>query len=271
MKVIVSCIAILALMSCSENHQEVEVVNHQPDINSQEYLMAATLYTQSSAEYVQLCKQAYDLAGIKLMNNLKEDLKNPAVVLDLDETVLDNSAYTAWQIESGNGYGSETWMQWLKQRKATLIPGVKNFLDMADQLGVTIFYVSNRPPQSLNVTIENMTNLDLPQLEEDHFYLKDGGSDKSMRRRSIVDKGYDVLLYVGDNLADFDHVFDKGSPDERKLAVDSLDSEMEDRFVLLPNVLYGTWMGAIHQHSYDWTEAELKQNRLNNIKATTLN
>lgn len=271
MKKIAYGMALLALVSCSENQQEAAVVEVQPDVNSQEYLIAATLYTQSSAEYVQLCKQAYDLAGIKLLNNLKDDIKNPAVVLDLDETVLDNSAYTAWQIESGNGYGSETWMQWLKQRKATLIPGAKNFLDMADQLGVTIFYVSNRPPQSLNVTIENMANLNLPQLGEEHFYLKDGGSDKSMRRRSILDKGYDVLLYVGDNLADFAHVFDEGTPEARKLAVDSLDSEMEHQFVLLPNVLYGTWMGAIHEHSYDWTEAELKQNRLNNIKATTLN
>ena len=90
-------------MSCAENQPEPEVLNWDPDTNSQEYLLAATLYTQSSAEYVQLCKQAYDLASIKLVNNLKDDLKNPAVVLDLDETVLDNSAYTAWQVETGNG------------------------------------------------------------------------------------------------------------------------------------------------------------------------
>lgn len=81
----------------------------------------------------------------------------------------------------------------------------------------------------------------------------------------------DVILYVGDNLADFDHAFDSGSPVERKQFVDSLESGMQDNFVLLPNVLYGTWMGAVHKHSYDWTEAELKQNRLENIKATTIN
>src|SRR4051812_21553251 len=61
--------------------------------NPQENRVLANLYMQS-AEYRACCLQTYKLAQEKLIARLRglpADGPRPAVVMDLDETVLDNS------------------------------------------------------------------------------------------------------------------------------------------------------------------------------------
>jgi 5'-nucleotidase (lipoprotein e(P4) family) len=219
--------------------------------NSQEYLVASTLFTQQSAEYRALCYQAYSLAEMRL-EQLKDSLPaRAAVVLDLDETVLDNSPYTAWQIKSGNPYTKETWAKWVEMAEAEAVPGVKQFLSFADGLGIELYYVSNRDTSGLNATMQNMEKLGLPQVEKNHFFLKTTTSNKNPRRDSIAEMGANVVLYIGDNLGDFKHLFDDQPNQNRKKAIDQLKNEVGTRFIILPNTLYGEWEGAVY--NFDWS------------------
>ena len=250
MRHILVFLVVILLFSCqpTEDNQSIN-----SSVNSQEYLVASTLFTQQSAEYRALCYQAYHLAEMQLMQ-LKDSLpQNAAIVLDLDETVLDNSPYTAWQIKSGNPYSKETWAQWVELAQAEAIPGVTDFLHLADSLGVSLFYVSNRDTSGLSATMKNMNALDLPQVKRDHFFLKTTTSDKSARRDSITAMGNEIVLFIGDNLGDFKHLFDDQNNDKRKALIDDWRDEVGTRFIALPNALYGEWEGAVY--NFDWSLA----------------
>lgn len=232
---------------------------------TQEYLVGATLFVQTAAEYRALCYQAYSLAEQRLHEHLHAweadhgarsgrptgaGKAGPAIVTDLDETVLDNSAYTAWQIENEKPYTPETWAEWTALAQAPLVPGAADFLHLADSLGVQIFYVSNRKQNERPATISNMAELGLPQLDTTHFFLKTTTSDKTERREKIEALGYDVLLYLGDNLGDFDARWDKQPAAVRAERADAARADFGSRFIVFPNPLYGSWEGALY--GYDW-------------------
>ena len=233
--------------------QETEVITP-----TQAYLTAATLYTQQAAEYDALCYQAYELASIQLVKALEANPEKPAVVLDLDETVLDNSPYTAWQVVNDKPYSPETWAKWVQLAEAEPIPGVTDFLHLADSLGVTLFYISNRDQEAdLTATQKNMKAYGLPQLEDEHFYLKTTTSDKTERRKAVTDLGYNILLFIGDNLGDYDHIWDKPTLNsDRKQLVKVHDSEMGVKYIALPNTLYGTWEGAVYSYNRSLSETQ---------------
>jgi len=237
---------------------------------TQEYLVGATLYTQQAAEYRALCYQAYNLAELRLLEALRSNPTRPAVILDLDETVLDNSAYTGWQIAADQPYSPETWARWTELAAAPLVPGAARFLHLADSLGVTLFYVSNRLSGEGPATKRNMLAHNLPQLSPDHFLLKTGSSDKTERRAAITAQGYNVLLLIGDNLGDFDGLWDKQPNDTRNAAADSLRAEFGKRFIVLPNAIYGTWEGAIYQFNWSASPAERDSLRKAALKAVEL-
>lgn len=238
--------------------------------NSQEYLVASTLFTQQSAEYRALCYQAYHLAEMRLLQ-MKDTLPERAsVVLDLDETVLDNSPYTAWQIQSGNPYSKATWAKWVALAKADAVPGAKRFLTFADSMGIELYYVSNRDTSGLKATMKNMANLGLPQVEANHFFLKTTTSNKSQRREQIAQMGAHTVLYIGDNLGDFMHVFDDVSNEKRKATIDRLNHEVGTRFIALPNALYGEWEGAVYNYNWGLSAQQRDSARKANLVSTEI-
>ena len=224
--------------------------------NSQTYLEAASLFTQVSSEYKALCLQAYRQATEHLPE-LAAASEQAAVVLDLDETVLENSPYTAWQVMSGEPYSPATWDQWVQLASAEAVPGAAAFLRFADSLGLRIFYISNREESQLEATITNMRALKLPQVEPSQFYLKSHTSDKSERRRAVIDAGYDIVMLIGDNLGDFHNGYDKpATNDERDRQVEADRSKIGREYIVLPNTLYGTWEGAIYGFDRSLSDAE---------------
>jgi len=218
--------------------------------SSQDHLIQATLYAQTSAEYEALCLQAYALAKIQLEHAINTGRKNLAVVLDLDETVLDNSPYTGWQITSGNAYSSDTWAEWVSAAEAEAIPGSIEFLLWADSNEVQLFYISNRKVEGLASTIQNLKNLNTPQADSSHIYLKTTTSDKTERRAVVVSLGVDVILYIGDNLGDYSEIWDKpASIENRKETLLSRREEIGTKYIALPNPMYGTWEGALFEYN----------------------
>jgi 5'-nucleotidase (lipoprotein e(P4) family) len=216
-----------------------------------EYTVGATLWYQRSAEERALYYQAYTLARHLLEEALRSGIhSHPAVILDIDETVLDNSPYQAHLIREGVSYTPSSWKKWTARSDANVLPGALEFLKQADSLDVAIFFVTNRDTDEVEATLRNLQRRGVPQATTDHLLPRTGMSSKEPRRREIA-KDHDILLLIGDNLADFSKVFEREPTDERADLVDSLRSSFGERFVIVPNPMYGDWEGALY--GYDWS------------------
>ncbi len=234
--------------------------------NTNEHLVMATLYQQTAAEYRALCYQAYNLGKWRLstmLDTLKSD-KKPAIVVDIDETVLDNSPYEAFLIKTNKHYPAG-WQDWLAAAEAKPVPGALEFLKWADQKGVDIFYVSNRKEDSKSFTMQNLANLGFPQVEEGHLFLRTTTSSKEERRQAIL-KTHVILLLFGDNLNDFAQIFEHKSISERFKAVDQVKEEFGRRFIVLPNAMYGEWEGAVYDYQWQAAPEVKRQLRLKALK-----
>ena len=200
-----------------------------------------SLYWQkNSAEYVALSYQAYNLARFRLDEKLNSELnKRPAIVIDLDETVLNNLPYNEKLIDSSEVFTQESWSRWVNKKIATKVPGSLEFINYAKSKNVKIVYLSNRRVENYNPTKENLINLGYPFDEDTLMLLRDETGDKTGRRNTLND--YEIIMLLGDNLADFDSVFYKKSNKERIQSVDSLSKMFGDKFIVFPNLIYGDW------------------------------
>ena len=98
-----------------------------------EHLTHAVLWQQLSAEYKALCYQSFNYAKLSLdqyltSNNSKKPL---AIITDIDETVMDNSPYSAKLILDDVNYSPTTWIAWGKLESAELVPGALEFFSYA--------------------------------------------------------------------------------------------------------------------------------------------
>jgi len=265
---IISFCLLTLLASCQDEEQKTEPFEVEKEVSSQDYLIHSTLYAQTSAEYKALCYQAYELAEIQVNQALANGVKRPTVILDLDETVLDNSPYTAWQIETNKPYSPDTWSAWVEEAIADAVPGAIDFLTWADNENVGLYYISNRSAENLKATIKNLKNLGVPQADSTHIFLKINTSDKSERRARVKAGAANIILYIGDNLGDYSEIWDKPSGvDERLSNVQVHRDEMGVKFIVLPNSLYGTWEGAIYNYDRSLNDTERDSLRRSYLKA----
>ncbi len=232
------------LSGCGHKHETHE------NYSINEYLLSATLYHQKAAEMQALCYQAYNIAKFRLDEKL-EETENPAslaIVLDIDETVLDNSPYEAKAIIDNISY-PDGWDEWMNLANANALPGALDFLNYADQQGVGIFYITNRKEVYRKQTMKNLLAEGFPQAVNDHLLLRTEESGKE-KRRNAVSENYEIFMLLGDNLGDFDMIFDKKSSDERSAGVENLRDEFGKRFIILPNSMYGDWMNALYDYDH---------------------
>lgn len=201
-------------------------------------------FQQQSAEVRALQLQAYNIATLRLDAAVKDaaDPAKLAVVTDVDETVIDNSALLARDLADCHMYDAwDTWLPWERDGKPTLIPGAKEFLDHANSLGVSIRYISDRADEQKSHTIETLTELGLPQISEDSVLLL--GPPK-IERREIVSKDHQIVLLLGDTLHDFDARFRKTPLDEQRGTVAAESAKWGAEWIVFPNAGYGTWSEA---------------------------
>lgn len=207
-------------------------------------LLMATLYNYYSAEYEALSYQAYNIATSKIIE-IKEDFPDRldlAIVLDIDETVLNNSPYQAKLIHENISYDS-CWNEWCNSALAKSLPGAISFLELADSLGFNIFYLSNRKAKYVKEgTIKNLEMIGFPQATDDHFLLRTTDRSKTTRR-DLIENHYEIVMLVGDNLGDFFE--DSTNPAERSIQVKDLQKEFGNKFIVLPNAMYGNWVDAL--------------------------
>ncbi|HEX6915397.1 MAG TPA: 5'-nucleotidase, lipoprotein e(P4) family [Chitinophagaceae bacterium] len=212
-----------------------------------------TVFQQRAAEYRALCYQAYNIAYLRLDMALASPHDKPlAIITDIDETVLDNSIYAARQALQGKDYESASWAAYTAEASADTVPGAFHFLRYASSQGVQIFYVTNRAANEKDGTLKNLIRFNFPDADEKHLLLKQESSGKEPRRHQVMEQ-FDVPLLLGDNLSDFSFIFDKQPVAERNAATNSVAAEFGNRFIMLPNPVYGDWESALFEYRYSLT------------------
>ncbi len=253
-----------ALLSCqmskiNQNDKKVKTENKQ-----EKYLKTrelAALWYRYSAEKEALYYQAYNWAKIALDRNLANQQSlhignKPAVVLDIDETVLDNIPQQLKLLKSAQPYTKESWVEWVKQAKAKPLPGSLEFTRYAKSKGVEVFYVSNRYAENLSYTINNLKKYNYPNADNEHILLRGESSDKT-KRRELISKKYNVILLLGDNLRDFSEEFAKRDKESMGTKVVEKYKDLFGKlYIVFPNPTYGEWEKALYNNSYKWTEEQ---------------
>ena len=224
----------------------------------------ATIWMQTAAEYEAIVRGVYTSALAQLDTALADPGWNalpefersegfetlpPAIVVDADETMIDNSPFQARGVRDNVGYSRERWLAWVNERRAAALPGALEFAREVAKRGVTVYFVTNREtPDEAESTVANLRALGSPIAADNANVLLRGdarapGRDKGERRRWIGAR-HRVLLMLGDNLGDF--------LDGASVSVEARQALMAPyagwwgaRWFMLPNPSYGSWESAI--------------------------
>ncbi len=239
-------------------------------------LLLATLWMQRSVEYKANCLTAYTLAQLRFdqaltdkgwtgaPNEQKGDYQNlpPAVVLDIDETLLDNSLYQVWMMKNNKTFSGESWSRFCSSQTSTAVPGAVEFCKYADSKGAKVFYITNRDAKDKDATKQNMAKLGFPMGGNVDVFMTqrekpDWGSAKSTRR-AVITKDYRVLLNVGDNYGDFDDAY-RGSEAQRLTAFEANAQRFGREWIMIANPSYGSFDTATYGHDFKKSPAEQRK------------
>lgn len=216
----------------------------------------SSVFQQRAAEYKALCDQAYNIARLRLEEALQKPSSKPlAIITDIDETILDNSPYAVQQGLQGKDYEPDSWYEWTEKGMADTLSGALSFFNYAASRNVEIFYITNREEQERKGTLKNLQAFHFPFADDKHLILKQTISSKEERREKVA-TDYNIILLIGDNLADFSNLFDKKTEEERNKNVQLLSSEFGRKFIILPNANYGGWEDAIYLNQRNWSTAQ---------------
>lgn len=243
-------------------------------------ILNAALWTQTSAEYAANALQAYNHAAANLdlaladpqwtaaleqQGNDYADLP-AAVILDIDQTVLDTSSYNAGIVLQHESHARENFNSWCRQETAPAIPGAKDFIDHAVASGVAVFYISARRESIRDCTTRNLLSLGLPLPSQDRLLLRDGTTATSKtRHRANVAARYRILLLVGDNLEDFTEGSRK-DPATRRAFAARYTGRWGREWIILPNPMYGAWDTSLYEFDYTLSRDEILQRKLQQLQ-----
>jgi 5'-nucleotidase (lipoprotein e(P4) family) len=230
--------------------------------NGNEHLVMAVAWYQHSAEATALCYQAFNIARFRLDQALANGgySKLPAVVVDIDETMLDNSPYETRVINHTDN--SNGWYGWTNEAIAKPVPGALEFALYSQSRNVPIFYITNRDDNERKSTLANLAKAGFPFANEEHLLTKQdlsyttGNTSSKAGRRAKVSENHEIVLLIGDNLNDFSELFEDRSTNDGKNAVSKNQQQFGEKFILLPNPMYGAWEKPLYQYNEKLTDTE---------------
>jgi acid phosphatase len=237
----------------------------------------AVAWMQTSVEFRLVSGQTYRSALVQLDKAIKTPAwdalpaaerenpatgLSPAIIVDVDETVLDNTPYQARLVRDNASFDDFSWNQWVEERAARPMPGALEFAKAAAAREVTIYYISNRTADQSAATIDNLKKAGFPIKDDSQFLglgtVVDGceseGSDKGCRRR-LVGRTHRVLMQFGDQLGDFTNIV-ANTPQGREQAARPYLAWIGERWFVLPNPSYGSWEPALFDNSWQLPEDE---------------
>lgn len=268
-KILLSLLLVSSLAAC----QTTEIVT-----DTSNNTLYSTLWMQTAAEYEALSNQAYNTAQ-ELLPAAKQDSTwtaalqqdgaynalPPAIILDLDETAIDNSFYEARAILDQTGFTEESWNNWVREMQAEAITGAVEFTNKASEMDISIFYISNRHADVQDYTEQNLRELGFPVA--DSAVLSNAGkpewtSAKMERRKWVADR-HRILMLVGDDLNDFVPARNISIEQRKDLAEQHAD-KWGVKWFILPNPNYGSWKRALYTGREE-SDEERQQTRLNRL------
>lgn len=249
----------------------------QPEITDNNF--NSTLWVQTAAEYEANSIQAYNSAESNIDAALRDkswtaaleqgsnySLKPPAIILDIDETVLDNSPYQAQLVLNDEQFDPETWDEWIAMKSAPAVPGAVDFINGVAKLGVEVIYITNREcmarteggsecPQEGD-TIDNLLQVRINGVEPDHIMLKGEQADwtsEKESRREVVASNHRIIMLFGDDLSDFlPYVKSSITPEQRADLVEDYSEHWGRKWFILSNPTYGSWLNILNSPNSEY-------------------
>ena len=195
----------------------------------------AVRWVAMSSEYRAVCEQTYAAAAEKVLAVAAKTDQPWAIVMDVDETVLNNMQYQVELNAKGESHSQEAWEKWVKRKESPPVPGVKAFIRKLRKVpGGRIIFLSNRYARNTELTRQNLGAHGMVEKVDVFLFRKVRADKKSIRRQEVFDGSgrmgvygkLKVLAWFGDSA----HDFPEG---------DGLKWGREK--FMLPNPVYGTW------------------------------
>ncbi|MDX1517134.1 MAG: HAD family acid phosphatase [Woeseiaceae bacterium] len=228
------------------------------------------LWVKHAAEYRALTRQAYatairdlprfvdDRAWNALPQQRDAESLPPAVILDVDETVVSNVDF---QMNFVPPFTNEKHDEWNRTHDAIPVDGAKEFIDAARALGVAVFFVTNRPCRAKRDTVDpcpqrQTTIGDLREvgIEADPSQVllseERGWTREKLSRRLHVARTHRVIMLFGDDYGDFVECSREkpalpcqtaATAVSRAAALDAYDHYWGNGWYVLPNPMHGSW------------------------------
>jgi len=241
----------------------------------------AVLWTMTSAEFEAASYMAFANARAQLDAALKDKSRTaaleqtgkfsrlpPAVIVDVDETIIDNGPYQVRLMNNTTERPADLMAKWVEEASAKPLPGAPEFLAHAKAKGVTIFYITNRNAEKEEATRKNLaavgatfpTDVDTVLLEREK---PEWTGDKTSRRAEVA-KTHRVLLLIGDDFNDFVSA-QRLPPPERRATAEREAARWGRDWIIIPNPMYGSWENAAVNFQFRATPEERRK-----IKRDTL-
>lgn len=278
-------LAACLLGGCVSTNVHAPVVATQADFSADN--LNAVAWSQTAIEYKLIYREVYRDARERLLTaqadpswdalahddrgNIPVAGLKPAVVLDIDETVLDNSPYQARMIRDHTTYNETTWAAWCREETAKALPGALAFTQYAAAHDIAVIYISNRVTALDAPTLANLRKLGFP-VASDAILLSLGtvvpgctqkGSDKGCRRK-LVAENYRVLMQFGDALGDFVNI-SSNTLAGRTAAMAPYLEWIGERWFVLPNPTYGSWEPATFDNDWSLPPAERHARKIQSL------
>jgi 5'-nucleotidase (lipoprotein e(P4) family) len=244
--------------------------------------MNATLWYQTSAEFKASALQTYQTATLQLplaiadknwtaLPQQKDNFQQlpAAIIVDIDETILDNSPTAAQAVLLNDGYDPKRWDQWVALAQAKAVPGAVAFVNKAEASGVKVLYISNREcekragstescPQKTD-TLRNLKTVGIKNIEASQIWLKSEQklwSSEKESRRLLAAKDFRILMSIGDDFGDFLPDVKKNiTPEQRSALVDKYQDYWGAKWFVLANPTYGSWQTILKQPNSQYLQS----------------
>jgi 5'-nucleotidase (lipoprotein e(P4) family) len=241
----------------------------------------AILWQTTSVEYRVLAQSIYGVAQSHLdraladrqWNALPAQAENfqhlpPAVIMDIDETVLDTSRFQSLLVKNGTRFSRARWRDWSSQNRPGAVPGAIEFISLAQSRGVTVFFVTNRDYATESLTRNHLASAGIKLPDDMDTVLSqserpDWGADKGSRRNFIA-KSYRVLMLFGDDLADF--ISEYRNSTQARMSAAMKHNQWGTKWFMLPNPMYGSWELSLYDFNSDLSMDEISRRKFQQLR-----
>ena len=263
--------AVSLLLGCAAIQDTTPAAESAPSTEPHESDLGIA-WVRTAAEYDAISRSAYRTAQDALSEKIADKSWSappnqsgaenlpPAIIFDVDETVVSNVEF---QATFERPFNDSKLNDWNNANNAVQVPGVVEFAIAAKVLGVTRFFMTNRlcvemagvsdPCPQKTTTYQDVAESGVP-VDADRVMLvgqQPGWSKEKSIRRNVIGRSHRVIMLLGDDLGDFIPCTRKRPVDPCTQAAtienrDAISKKYQDYWgngwYILPNPMHGSWV-----------------------------